>query len=171
MSQQPKATPSLPSKSTFSFTAPLPATSHLKQRRVSLATPSSPRLIPSWSFRDDPGLYMPPTANGSSTGSEKKGKIANEEYSGDIDLQPPESPDPYSIREADMLPDLLSSHDIFAEQSGDSFQSQTWSSGFDTPTHLESHIRVSRLQDDLNFCALDLDNLGDGVASYRLGLI
>ncbi|TFK50587.1 hypothetical protein OE88DRAFT_1681591 [Heliocybe sulcata] len=89
MSQQPEATPSLPSTSTFSFTAPLPATSHLKARRVSLATSSSPRLVPAWSFRDDTGLYTQPAASGSGTGAEKKGKmrkIANEEDSGDVDL-------------------------------------------------------------------------------------
>ncbi|KAF9238468.1 hypothetical protein BU15DRAFT_88326 [Melanogaster broomeanus] len=55
----------------FSFTAPFPASSSspslspvlshntsstLKQRRVSLALPSSPRLVPAWSFRDDTGL-------------------------------------------------------------------------------------------------------------------
>lgn len=56
--------PALPSTSTFSFKAPLPVASgsgpssaaggaSSKQRRVSLALPSSPRLVPAWNFRDD----------------------------------------------------------------------------------------------------------------------
>ncbi|KIY66154.1 hypothetical protein CYLTODRAFT_444894 [Cylindrobasidium torrendii FP15055 ss-10] len=48
--------PSLPSSSTFSFKAPYPAT--LKQRRVSLALPSSPRVVPAANFRDDTGIYV-----------------------------------------------------------------------------------------------------------------
>ena len=50
------------SSSTFSFTAPFPtspasSSAQLKpQRRVSLALPSSPRVFPAWSFRDDTGL-------------------------------------------------------------------------------------------------------------------
>jgi hypothetical protein len=45
--------------STFSFTAPFPASaaaSATAKRRVSLALPSSPRLVPAWSFRDDTSL-------------------------------------------------------------------------------------------------------------------
>ncbi|THU89645.1 hypothetical protein K435DRAFT_865106 [Dendrothele bispora CBS 962.96] len=52
-----------PSSSTFSFKAPFPAPSPptssitpLKQRRISLALPSSPRQVPAWSFRDDTSL-------------------------------------------------------------------------------------------------------------------
>ncbi|KAJ7158017.1 hypothetical protein C8R43DRAFT_372824 [Mycena crocata] len=58
--------PALPSTSTFSFKAPLSLASgsgsgagaaaaapSQKQRRVSLALPSSPRLVPAWNFRDD----------------------------------------------------------------------------------------------------------------------
>ena len=51
------------SSSTFSFTAPYPPSSTSTsqsqtkpQRRVSLALPSSPRVFPAWSFRDDTGL-------------------------------------------------------------------------------------------------------------------
>ncbi|KAH8101242.1 hypothetical protein BXZ70DRAFT_1064312 [Cristinia sonorae] len=57
----------VPSSSTFSFTAPYPPNTpassnivpplgHKQQRRVSLALPSSPRVFPAWSFRDDTGL-------------------------------------------------------------------------------------------------------------------
>ena len=52
----------VPSSSTFSFTAPYPPTSStsatgtIKQRRVSLALASSPKVFPAWSFRDDTGL-------------------------------------------------------------------------------------------------------------------
>lgn len=88
MSQPIEQTCSPPSTSTFSFTAPLPATSHLKQRRVSLATPSSPRLVPAWDFRDDTGLYtQPQPAAGSSGPAEKKGKmrrIMNDDGDGDL---------------------------------------------------------------------------------------
>ncbi|KAJ6491421.1 hypothetical protein C8R47DRAFT_976842, partial [Mycena vitilis] len=67
------AAQSLPASSTFSFKAPLPpsqahtqahasgstvsppatATVGQKQRRTSLALPSSPRVVPAWNFRDD----------------------------------------------------------------------------------------------------------------------
>ncbi|KAI0729161.1 hypothetical protein C8Q72DRAFT_952112 [Fomitopsis betulina] len=72
----------LPSTSTFSFSAPFPlsastsvssAPSPLKQRRVSLALPSSPRLFPAFSFRDDTGVGVHSAADSSS--SEKKGKM------------------------------------------------------------------------------------------------
>ncbi|KAA1466870.1 hypothetical protein DENSPDRAFT_743887, partial [Dentipellis sp. KUC8613] len=76
-STMPKATSSdsppktLPS-STFSFTAPFPSSSTtraaaLKQRRVSLALPSSPRQVPAWTFRDDTDIE--------SRASERKGKM------------------------------------------------------------------------------------------------
>ncbi|KII84145.1 hypothetical protein PLICRDRAFT_118381 [Plicaturopsis crispa FD-325 SS-3] len=61
-----------PSASTFSFTAPFSPASALKQRRVSLALPSSPRLVPAWSFRDDSGLDSH-VAETSGAMSEKKG--------------------------------------------------------------------------------------------------
>jgi hypothetical protein len=51
----------LPSASTFSFTAPFPPpSSTVKQRRVSLALPSSDsRQTPAaWKFRDDTGLDL-----------------------------------------------------------------------------------------------------------------
>lgn len=44
-----------PPQPDFSFTAPFPA---LKQRRVSLALPSSSPRVP-WSFRDDTGIAGP----------------------------------------------------------------------------------------------------------------
>ncbi|TDL26941.1 hypothetical protein BD410DRAFT_800034 [Rickenella mellea] len=75
---------SLPSSSTFSFTAPYPASAAgqapLKQRRVSLALPSSPRLFAAWTFRDDTSLdshvasASSPAAS-SSLVPEKKGKM------------------------------------------------------------------------------------------------
>lgn len=64
--------PSIPSSSTFSFKAPLSLTPHAsgsgiasppppqKQRRVSLALPSSPRLVPAWNFRDDTTVAYAP---------------------------------------------------------------------------------------------------------------
>ena len=75
----------LPSTSTFSFSAPFPlppstsvssAASPLKQRRVSLALASSPRLFPAFNFRDDTGVGVHSAADSSSTASsEKKGKM------------------------------------------------------------------------------------------------
>ncbi|KAI5120239.1 hypothetical protein M0805_007543 [Coniferiporia weirii] len=85
MSQPAEATSpmSAPSSSAFSFTAPyLPtaaATSTsgsqgtLKQRRVSLALASSPRLVPAWSFRDDTTIDSHVVS--SSPLTEKKGKM------------------------------------------------------------------------------------------------
>lgn len=72
-----------PSAPTFSFTAPLPSSSSLKQRRVSLALPSSPRLVPAWNFRDDTGLASshkpsePTTITTTTTTAmpERKGKV------------------------------------------------------------------------------------------------
>ncbi|KAL0952900.1 hypothetical protein HGRIS_007118 [Hohenbuehelia grisea] len=55
----------LPSSSTFSFKAPFPPSAgHVKQRRVSMALPSSPKLISSaaWDFRDDTSLNAHRTA-------------------------------------------------------------------------------------------------------------
>lgn len=72
-----------PAASTFSFTAPsspalTPPLSALKQRRVSLALPSSPRLVQAWSFRDDTGIDSH-TAGGSTRRGglvpEKRGKM------------------------------------------------------------------------------------------------
>ncbi len=59
MASAAPSTSTIPSSSTFSFTAPFPpspTSSLAKQRRVSLALPSSPRIFPAWSFRDDTGL-------------------------------------------------------------------------------------------------------------------
>jgi hypothetical protein len=87
----------IPSASTFSFKAPFPTSSldltasptPLKQRRVSLALPNSPRLVPAWSFRDDTGIELH-VAETFRLG-EKKGKmrkIANDSDRDDPDLAP-----------------------------------------------------------------------------------
>ncbi|KIL64371.1 hypothetical protein M378DRAFT_595224 [Amanita muscaria Koide BX008] len=81
-------TPPIPS---FSFTAPFPATSSsnmsesstsasFKQRRVSLALPSAPRVVQPWNFRDDTTIdsHSQPqekVSSGSSSSSEKRGKM------------------------------------------------------------------------------------------------
>ncbi|KAI0776703.1 hypothetical protein BD413DRAFT_602229 [Trametes elegans] len=93
MSSNTPSTSTLPSTSTFSFTAPFPTSPSLaKQRRVSLALPSSPRIFPAWSFRDDTGLGVhsdSPADSSTSTSMlppEKKGKmrrIAAEELDGE----------------------------------------------------------------------------------------
>ncbi|RDB18181.1 hypothetical protein Hypma_000546 [Hypsizygus marmoreus] len=72
----------VPTASTFSFKAPFPASSSttpfapLKQRRVSLALPSSPRVVQAWNFRDDTGLdsHVPET-EASRAMPEKRGKM------------------------------------------------------------------------------------------------
>ncbi|KIJ64356.1 hypothetical protein HYDPIDRAFT_28799 [Hydnomerulius pinastri MD-312] len=85
MSKQTESTCKPPSAPTFSFTAPFPASSSvspispstssaLKQRRVSLALPSSPRLVPAWNFRDDTGLDSH-VAETSGLMPERKGKM------------------------------------------------------------------------------------------------
>ncbi|KAF6745614.1 hypothetical protein DFP72DRAFT_1035605 [Ephemerocybe angulata] len=63
----------LPTAATFAFKAPaLP----LKQRRVSLALPSSPRVVEGWNFRDDTGLdSVASNAEGASLMSQEKKKI------------------------------------------------------------------------------------------------
>ncbi|KAG5643856.1 hypothetical protein DXG03_009540 [Asterophora parasitica] len=73
----------VPSASTFSFKAPFPVASTsfspaspLKQRRVSLALPSSPRVVQAWNFRDDTGVesHVPETET-SALVPEKRGKM------------------------------------------------------------------------------------------------
>src|SRR5215471_13506225 len=91
----PAAPPSTP---TFSFTAPFPSsasktsstTSPLKQRRVSLALPSSPKLVPAWSFRDDTSIASH-VAQSSSSGLTpgKRGKMRKIAVSDD---DPPDDP-------------------------------------------------------------------------------
>lgn len=63
-----------PSTETFSFKAPLLPASASKQRRVSLALASSPRVVPTsaWSFRDDTGLG---TSNNVQSTTKTKSKI------------------------------------------------------------------------------------------------
>ncbi|KAI0632769.1 hypothetical protein C8Q77DRAFT_1158233 [Trametes polyzona] len=82
MSPNNPSTSTMPSSSTFSFTAPFPPSPSLaKQRRVSLALPSSPRIFPAWTFRDDTGLGVhsgDPQADSSADATsapEKKGKM------------------------------------------------------------------------------------------------
>ncbi|KAL4248780.1 hypothetical protein ABKN59_008370 [Abortiporus biennis] len=94
------STTKVPSASTFSFVAPYPLLAsssnlepnspHKAQRRVSLALPSSPRLFPAWSFRDDTTLGV------TSTQPEKKGKmrrITSVEDSNDL----PSTQTPHSL--------------------------------------------------------------------------
>ena len=78
--QQPQPTASAPSSSTFTFKAPYPPASTSagsqgasKQRRVSLALPNTPRVVPAWNFRDDTTI----DAHIASTAAlaEKKGKM------------------------------------------------------------------------------------------------
>ena len=78
----------LPSTSTFSFTAPFPTTTTagpqgtLKQRRVSLALPQSPKLVPTWSFRDDTAVESHAISS-SPLVPEKRGKmrkVASDEH-------------------------------------------------------------------------------------------
>ena len=96
MSPNNPSTSTMPSSSTFSFTAPFPPSpssqAAAKQRRVSLALPSSPRIFPAWSFRDDTGLGVHSgDAEDDEDGSEKKGKmrkIAQDSMSSMTDGQP-----------------------------------------------------------------------------------
>ncbi|KAH0579531.1 hypothetical protein H2248_002385 [Termitomyces sp. 'cryptogamus'] len=75
------STAQVPSTSTFSFKAPFPASSpnlavppSIKQRRVSHALPSSPRVVQAWNFRDDTGLDARVPETESMTPA-KKGKM------------------------------------------------------------------------------------------------
>ncbi|KAI6007071.1 hypothetical protein EDD15DRAFT_2394832 [Pisolithus albus] len=82
-----------PSAPTFSFTAPLPpsssSSSSLKQRRVSLALPSSPRLVPAWNFRDDTGLASHKSSEQPATAMpERKGKVRKINNSVDEHCEP-----------------------------------------------------------------------------------
>lgn len=49
----------------------------LKQRRVSLALPSAPRVVQAWTFRDDTGLdsHVPETDTAHQLMPEKRGKM------------------------------------------------------------------------------------------------
>lgn len=90
-----------PSVETFSFKAPLlPASSvaaagSSKQRRVSLALPSSPRVVPTsaWTFRDDTGL------------EEKKGKLRKIVTDGDEESHERKLRKKWSQEETQMLVD------------------------------------------------------------------
>lgn len=91
MSSSIPSTSAQPFTSTFSFTAPLPVSASPsqsgKQRRVSLALPSSPRVFPAWSFRDDTGLGVH-SADGADEDEEKRGKMRKIAADGDA-AQPP----------------------------------------------------------------------------------
>ena len=58
----------------WTMMAPPPAPQMLKQRRVSLALESSPRIVPAWDFRDDSGLDAH-FASSSKETAEKRGKM------------------------------------------------------------------------------------------------
>ena len=115
----------LPTTSTFSFTAPYPAsvsqpplhppfklpsststptspTSLKGQRRVSLALPSSPRQFSAWSFRDDTTLRVGNHSNegvGSSSAllPEKKGKIRRISDDDDVNLDGERAPPMFGL--------------------------------------------------------------------------
>ncbi|KAJ3886450.1 hypothetical protein GG344DRAFT_57419 [Lentinula edodes] len=97
-----------PSVETFSFKAPLlPASSvaaagSSKQRRVSLALPSSPRVVPTsaWTFRDDTGL------------EEKKGKLRKIVTDGDEESHERKLRKKWSQEETQMLVDGCNRHGV-----------------------------------------------------------
>lgn len=100
--QQPAQRSGLPSSSTFDFKAPFPVSaSALKTRRVSLASPSSPRLVQPFPFRDEMGLL----ANApSSSGPEKKGKMRRLDNSEDLLIVSDKKPrKKWSTEETQML--------------------------------------------------------------------
>ncbi len=94
MSSSVPSTSAQPFTSTFSFTAPFPVSQSSssqsqsgKQRRVSLALPSSPRVFPAWSFRDDTGVGVH-SADAEGEDEVKKGKMRKIAADGD-GAQPP----------------------------------------------------------------------------------
>ncbi|KAF9064884.1 hypothetical protein BDP27DRAFT_1332894 [Rhodocollybia butyracea] len=103
-----------PSAETFSFKAPfLPSTSSSaatsvagssKQRRVSLALPSSPPVVPasSWSFRDDTGLEL----------EEKKAKLRKVVVEGEDEWQERKLRKKWSPEETQMLVDGCNKHGV-----------------------------------------------------------
>ena len=89
----------MPSADDFAFKAPFPA---LKNRRVSLALPSAPRIVQPWCFRDDTSIdHQPPEKRG------KMRKIATGPLSDDTDtLHPEKKPrKKWSPEETQMLVD------------------------------------------------------------------
>ncbi|KAJ3746265.1 hypothetical protein DFH05DRAFT_1522863 [Lentinula detonsa] len=99
----------VPSVETFSFKAPLlPASSitasagSSKQRRVSLALSSSPRVVPAsaWSFRDDTGL------------EEKKGKLRKIATDGEEELHERKLRKKWTQEETQMLVDGCNKHGV-----------------------------------------------------------
>ncbi|KAJ3820719.1 hypothetical protein EV361DRAFT_494015 [Lentinula raphanica] len=113
LSQSPTLSPlpklQAPSVETFSFKAPLlPASSTVttasssKQRRVSLATTSSPKLVPSsaWTFRDDTVL------------EEKKGKLRKITVDGEEELHERKLRKKWTPEETQMLVDGCNKHGV-----------------------------------------------------------
>ncbi|TFK62088.1 hypothetical protein BDN72DRAFT_903520 [Pluteus cervinus] len=121
----------IPSASAFSFKAPLSTASSslalhtsvstpaspLKQRRVSLALPNSPRLVPAWSFRDDTGIESH-VAETSGLVPEKKVKIrkiangADEEGEQHITLPEKKPRKKWTPEETQMLVDGCNRHGV-----------------------------------------------------------
>ncbi|KAJ7572661.1 hypothetical protein C8J56DRAFT_874906 [Mycena floridula] len=107
MASESAGGPSSPQRlnsTTFSFKAPFPATT--KQRRVSLALPSSPRLVPAWDFRDDTGLgsHVPECLM-----PEKRGKMRKIAPEGDDEKRPRKK---WSEEETKMLVDGCQLHGV-----------------------------------------------------------
>ncbi|KAF5343936.1 hypothetical protein D9758_012144 [Tetrapyrgos nigripes] len=116
----------LPSSLTFSFKAPFPASSAasspsavpLKQRRVSLALPNSPRQVEAWSFRDDTGLasVLPSNSSEVCLVPEKSGKlrrIAPDEDDEDLGgLQEKKQRKKWTPEETQMLVDGCNKHGV-----------------------------------------------------------
>jgi hypothetical protein len=76
--------PSITSGASAASQAPETAPAAGKQRRVSLALPSSPRVVPAWHFRDDTSVpYAEPDPADSAAG--RKGKVRRIELEPDDD--------------------------------------------------------------------------------------
>lgn len=78
------ASPTIPPDATFSFKAPYPSTS-LKQRRISMASPNSPRVVPAWHFRDDTTVESH-VAETTTLPERKRGKIRKISNQDDDDI-------------------------------------------------------------------------------------
>ncbi|KAF9007152.1 hypothetical protein BDQ17DRAFT_261832 [Cyathus striatus] len=109
------AQPKLPS-SAFSFKAPFPTSSALKQRRVSLALPAdSPRVVEAWSFRDDTGIDASSSSSSVSPVEQKKpkkGKIEKEESDAAGDGKEKKPRKKWSQEETQMLVDGCNRHGV-----------------------------------------------------------
>ncbi|ESK91491.1 meiotically up-regulated 152 protein [Moniliophthora roreri MCA 2997] len=114
---------SLPSSSIFSFKAPLPSSSSsststsgvatpLKQRRVSMALVSSPRVVPesAWSFRDDTGIEM--RVAETCLMPEKRGKMRKIAMDGDEESGVKKQRKRWTKEETQMLVDGCNKHGV-----------------------------------------------------------